>query len=206
MAPVRMSLGVVNVLLACGWSFSSRSSASQPQRQQRHPHKDSHQQHEEVTTHVCDIGTTYASYHDASRLHTTSNTRSTTTTAKNFAMSPEYKIYYHNNDETTSTTRRLQHPQQRRNNVNNTRPEPSTTPESTHRRGADRPYRIGHKSHFGARRSVREHKLRCPFYGFCCLYVRAWWLETIRLLLNARDMRVVSDAARPGIWRRGSGN
>ena len=66
MAPVRMSLGVVNVLLACGWSFSSRSAASQPQRQQRHPHKDSHQQHEEVTTHVCDIGTTYASYHDAS--------------------------------------------------------------------------------------------------------------------------------------------
>ena len=49
MAPVRMSLGVVNVLLACGWSFSSRSSASQPQRQQRHPHKDS-QQHTSATS------------------------------------------------------------------------------------------------------------------------------------------------------------
>ena len=120
-----MSLGVVNVLLACGWSFSSRSSASQPQRQQRHPHKDSHQQHEEVTTHVCDIGTTYASYHDASRLHTTSNTRSTTTTAKTSPCPPNTRsttttttkrrqqqegYNTHNNDEATSTTRGQSHP------------------------------------------------------------------------------------------------
>ena len=119
MAPVRMSLGVVNVLLACGWSFSSRSSASQPQRQQRHPHKDSHQQHEEVTTHVCDIGTTYASYHDASLSSHNIEYKIHDYYSENFAMSPEYKIYYHNNDETTSTTRRLQHPQQRRNDVNN---------------------------------------------------------------------------------------
>ena len=131
-----------------------------------------------------DIGTTYAQYHEANRPSHKLEHKIYDYYSENFAMSPEYKIYYHNNDETTSTTRRLQHPQQRRSNVNNTRPEPSTTPESTHRRGADRPYRIGHKSHFGARRSVREHKLRCPFYGFCCLYVRAWWLENYTTTLK----------------------
>ena len=98
MAPVRMSLGVVNVLLACGWSFSSRSSASQPQRQQRHPHKDSHQQHEEVTTHVCDIGTTYAQYHEANRPSHKLERKIYDYYSENFATSYGYKIYDYHSD------------------------------------------------------------------------------------------------------------
>ena len=145
-----MSLGVVNVLLACGWSFSSRSSASQPQRQQRHPHKDSHQQHEEVTTHVCDIGTTYASYHDASRP----------------SHNIEYKIYDYYSEKLRHVPR-IQDllPQQRRNDVNNKK---VTTPTTTTKQRQQHEARAIHDARINTptwRRPTISDRPQKPFRG-----------------------------------------
>ena len=148
MAPVRMSLGVVNVLLACGWGFSSRSAAyyhndNNGIRTRIHINNTKRLQHTSATSAppTCHTMTQAC-------LHTTSNKRSTTTTAKCSPCPPNTRsttttttkrrqqqegYNTHNNDETTSTTRGQSHPRHQNQHTDVAPPTISDRPQKPFR-------------------------------------------------------------------------